>query len=174
MEDSFSAPCRNSKRFRILECDADFRLNVTDVFHKHVLTISFRDGLLPYRNTQDNKSHVSMITRSCTVIKSCFGPFVLSDSVFIYKLKSYIYQYTDSYVKQIFIVYRLCCECGTEIEPNASNMCVSCIRTQVDITEGIPKQAVLYFCRNCNRYKRMLNRRMPFQCLFSSLTIQYA
>lgn len=46
----------------------------------------------------------------------------------------------------------LCCQCGTEIEPNASNMCVSCIRTQVDITEGIPKQAVLYFCRNCNRY----------------------
>lgn len=31
-------------------------------------------------------------------------------------------------------------------------MCVACLRTHVDITEGIPKQAVLYFCRNCERY----------------------
>ncbi|XP_014665716.1 PREDICTED: 60S ribosomal export protein NMD3-like [Priapulus caudatus] len=46
----------------------------------------------------------------------------------------------------------LCCECGTPIEPNPANMCVACLRTQVDITEGIPKQATLYFCRNCERY----------------------
>ncbi|XP_071144460.1 60S ribosomal export protein NMD3-like [Mytilus edulis] len=46
----------------------------------------------------------------------------------------------------------LCCQCGTQIEPNPSNMCVACLRTQVDITEGIPKQGVLYFCRNCERY----------------------
>ncbi|KAL5013913.1 hypothetical protein ScPMuIL_008183 [Solemya velum] len=46
----------------------------------------------------------------------------------------------------------LCCQCGTAIEPNATNMCVPCIRQQVDITEGIPKQAVLYFCRKCERY----------------------
>lgn len=31
-------------------------------------------------------------------------------------------------------------------------MCVACLRTHVDITEGIPKQAVLFFCRNCERY----------------------
>ncbi|CAD7090471.1 unnamed protein product [Hermetia illucens] len=31
-------------------------------------------------------------------------------------------------------------------------MCVQCLRNHVDITEGIPKQAVLYFCRNCERY----------------------
>uniref|UniRef100_A0A1B0DM35 60S ribosomal export protein NMD3 n=1 Tax=Phlebotomus papatasi TaxID=29031 RepID=A0A1B0DM35_PHLPP len=31
-------------------------------------------------------------------------------------------------------------------------MCVGCLRTHVDITEGIPKQAVLQFCRNCERY----------------------
>lgn len=31
-------------------------------------------------------------------------------------------------------------------------MCVACLRTHVDITEGIPKQASLYFCRNCERY----------------------
>ncbi|XP_021340779.1 60S ribosomal export protein NMD3-like [Mizuhopecten yessoensis] len=46
----------------------------------------------------------------------------------------------------------LCCQCGTHIEPNPTNTCVSCLRTQVDITEGIPKQGVLYFCRNCERY----------------------
>ncbi|KAJ8921811.1 hypothetical protein NQ315_008443 [Exocentrus adspersus] len=46
----------------------------------------------------------------------------------------------------------LCCECGTEIEPNPANMCVACLRTHVDITEGIPKQGTLYFCRGCERY----------------------
>ncbi|CAG8478838.1 3892_t:CDS:2 [Diversispora eburnea] len=46
----------------------------------------------------------------------------------------------------------LCCQCGTAIAPNPSNMCINCIRNEVDITEGIPKQAVLLFCRNCERY----------------------
>ena len=50
------------------------------------------------------------------------------------------------------IIYRLCCQCGSQIEPNPTNMCVACLRTQVDITEGIPKQGVLYFCRNCERF----------------------
>lgn len=31
-------------------------------------------------------------------------------------------------------------------------MCVSCLRTKVDISEGIPKQSVLYFCKGCDRY----------------------
>lgn len=46
----------------------------------------------------------------------------------------------------------LCCDCGVPIQPNPSNMCVTCLRNHVDITEGIPKQAVLHFCRNCERY----------------------
>ncbi|XP_065223258.1 60S ribosomal export protein NMD3 [Planococcus citri] len=46
----------------------------------------------------------------------------------------------------------LCCKCGVPIEPNAANMCIGCIRTQVDITEEIPKQVTLQFCRNCERY----------------------
>jgi len=50
------------------------------------------------------------------------------------------------------VVYSMCCECGTLIEPNPANMCVACLRNQVDITEGIPKQAVLYFCQSCERY----------------------
>ncbi|XP_050074442.1 60S ribosomal export protein NMD3 [Anopheles maculipalpis] len=46
----------------------------------------------------------------------------------------------------------LCCECGVPIEPNATNMCVPCLRSHVDITENIPKQAAIFFCRNCERY----------------------
>lgn len=33
-----------------------------------------------------------------------------------------------------------CCECGNPIPPNPTNMCVGCIRSRVDITEGLPKQ----------------------------------
>ncbi|KAF4517492.1 hypothetical protein B566_EDAN004531 [Ephemera danica] len=46
----------------------------------------------------------------------------------------------------------LCCECGTLIEPNLANMCVSCLRTRVDLTTDIPKSATLHFCRGCERY----------------------
>lgn len=46
----------------------------------------------------------------------------------------------------------LCCQCGTPTLPNASNLCVACIRTKVDITEGIPTQVYLHFCKNCERY----------------------
>lgn len=31
-------------------------------------------------------------------------------------------------------------------------MCLNCIRSRVDITEGIPKQMVVNFCRGCERY----------------------
>ena len=64
---------------------------------------------------------------------------------------------------------RLCCGCGIGITPNPSNMCVACLRTQVDITKDIPKQVVIYFCRFCERSaKRALfmghfekNRELP-------------
>eukprot|EP01114_Cavostelium_apophysatum_P019934 TRINITY_DN6555_c0_g1_i1.p1 TRINITY_DN6555_c0_g1~~TRINITY_DN6555_c0_g1_i1.p1 ORF type:complete len:509 (+),score=147.53 TRINITY_DN6555_c0_g1_i1:148-1674(+) len=46
----------------------------------------------------------------------------------------------------------LCCMCGIPIQPNQANMCVNCIRGQVDITDGIPKQLMLMFCRGCGRY----------------------
>lgn len=46
----------------------------------------------------------------------------------------------------------LCCQCGTSITPNPANMCVACVRTRVDITETIPKQVTIYFCRGCERY----------------------
>jgi len=31
-------------------------------------------------------------------------------------------------------------------------MCIDCIRSQVDITEGIPKEVMLLWCSNCGRY----------------------
>lgn len=31
-------------------------------------------------------------------------------------------------------------------------MCVGCLRHQVNLTEGIPEQATLSFCRGCERY----------------------
>ncbi|KAJ3274537.1 hypothetical protein HDV01_002665 [Terramyces sp. JEL0728] len=46
----------------------------------------------------------------------------------------------------------LCASCGTAIAPNAANMCLNCIRADVDISEGIPKQATVHFCKGCDRY----------------------
>jgi len=39
----------------------------------------------------------------------------------------------------------LCCLCGASILPNPSNMCVTCIRSQVDITEGLSKSVSVDF-----------------------------
>ncbi|KAK9863784.1 hypothetical protein WJX84_009015 [Apatococcus fuscideae] len=46
----------------------------------------------------------------------------------------------------------LCCLCGMGIAPNPSNMCVNCIRSQVDITEPIQKKAAVMWCKECGRY----------------------
>ncbi|CAJ0948608.1 unnamed protein product, partial [Mesorhabditis belari] len=45
-----------------------------------------------------------------------------------------------------------CCVCGLPIQPNQANMCSQCIRSHVDITEGIPRTETLYICKFCNRY----------------------
>lgn len=47
---------------------------------------------------------------------------------------------------------RHCCQCGVPIKSNPTNMCVDCLRNEVDITEGIPKQCTLHYCKNCTRY----------------------
>eukprot|EP01038_Epipyxis_sp_PR26KG_P009414 gene9414-12680_t len=46
----------------------------------------------------------------------------------------------------------LCCLCGIEIQQNPSNMCVACIRENIDITEGINKQITIHSCRSCGRF----------------------
>jgi len=46
----------------------------------------------------------------------------------------------------------LCCLCGISMESNPANMCLSCIKTQVDITENLSKSEILIFCKTCERY----------------------
>ena len=46
----------------------------------------------------------------------------------------------------------LCCLCAIPMHPNPSGMCVECVRTQVDITEGISKNCVVTYCSQCERY----------------------
>ncbi|GAB5576696.1 60S ribosomal export protein NMD3 isoform X1 [Prionailurus iriomotensis] len=46
----------------------------------------------------------------------------------------------------------LCCECGVPISPNPANICVACLRSKVDISQGIPKQVCVSFCKQCQRY----------------------
>ena len=47
-----------------------------------------------------------------------------------------------------------CCICGVMTPKNAANTCINCLKSQIDITEGIPKELVLHHCRDCNRYQR--------------------
>jgi len=46
----------------------------------------------------------------------------------------------------------LCCVCGDSIPSNPSGMCVSCLRSNVDITKGIPRETIIYSCRGCGRF----------------------
>ena len=51
----------------------------------------------------------------------------------------------------------LCCMCGQSIRPNPSMRCVTCLRAEVDITQGISRQVVIPFCKECGRYHRGTN-----------------
>ncbi|EDO17297.1 hypothetical protein Kpol_1062p4 [Vanderwaltozyma polyspora DSM 70294] len=47
----------------------------------------------------------------------------------------------------------LCCNCGAPIDGSTGLvMCYDCIKMTVDITEGIPREANVSFCRNCERF----------------------
>eukprot|EP00456_Euglypha_rotunda_P079185 TRINITY_DN7599_c0_g1_i15.p1 TRINITY_DN7599_c0_g1~~TRINITY_DN7599_c0_g1_i15.p1 ORF type:complete len:578 (-),score=70.43 TRINITY_DN7599_c0_g1_i15:27-1760(-) len=46
-----------------------------------------------------------------------------------------------------------CCMCGAMIRSNPANMCINCLKSRVDITEGIPKMLQIFWCRGCNRYQ---------------------
>lgn len=50
--------------------------------------------------------------------------------------------------------YMSCCVCGVVAEINPSRMCMNCIRSEVDITEGISRQVVLPFCKQCERFQK--------------------
>ena len=47
-----------------------------------------------------------------------------------------------------------CCICGLMTEPNASNTCINCLKSQIDISEGISRSNILQHCKECNRYLR--------------------
>lgn len=46
----------------------------------------------------------------------------------------------------------LCCSCAVPIAPNPAAMCMNCIKMNTDITDGIPREGVINFCRDCERY----------------------
>lgn len=48
--------------------------------------------------------------------------------------------------------YILCPMCQTPIKPNAANLCIRCLNSQYDISEGVSKQLVLFQCRQCERF----------------------
>ena len=48
----------------------------------------------------------------------------------------------------------LCCLCGKSIRFNSAAMCDACIASEVDISEGIPKQSQLLWCKQCLRINR--------------------
>jgi nonsense-mediated mRNA decay protein 3 len=48
----------------------------------------------------------------------------------------------------------LCCSCGAPIDGtvSAGALCADCIKTTIDITHGIQREAVLHTCRDCDRW----------------------
>jgi nonsense-mediated mRNA decay protein 3 len=46
----------------------------------------------------------------------------------------------------------LCCVCGIGIEPNATNMCLNCLRDTVDVTQDINTKVTIHSCHNCGRF----------------------
>ncbi|KAK1759234.1 NMD3 family-domain-containing protein [Echria macrotheca] len=48
----------------------------------------------------------------------------------------------------------LCCNCGAPIDgtSSAGALCYDCIKSTVDISQGIPREGTLHFCRDCDRW----------------------
>ncbi|KAL7147255.1 hypothetical protein ABFS83_06G096300 [Erythranthe nasuta] len=46
----------------------------------------------------------------------------------------------------------LCCKCGILMQPNAANMCAKCLRSEIDITEGLQKSVTIIHCPECDTY----------------------
>lgn len=69
-----------------------------------------------------------------------------------------IYSTVMSYVPiqnevQALVATVLCCNCGVPMDGSLGLvMCYDCIKLNVDITEGIPREANISFCRNCERF----------------------
>jgi len=48
----------------------------------------------------------------------------------------------------------ICCICSALIEANIKGMCETCARSEINITDGITKEGLLYYCKGCDRYLR--------------------
>lgn len=48
----------------------------------------------------------------------------------------------------------LCCDCGTPMEPNPARRCVNCLKSDIDITEGIQRHVIVQHCDGCDRWNR--------------------
>lgn len=45
-----------------------------------------------------------------------------------------------------------CCLCGVLMLPISGNTCINCLKSTVDITEGISRSVQLQHCKECDRY----------------------
>lgn len=47
-----------------------------------------------------------------------------------------------------------CCECGAPIDgtTSANALCYDCVKLKIDISQGIQREAVVHFCRDCERW----------------------
>lgn len=47
-----------------------------------------------------------------------------------------------------------CCECGAPIDGTTSTnaLCYDCVKLKIDISQGIPREATVHFCRDCDRW----------------------
>ena len=57
----------------------------------------------------------------------------------------------------------LCCKCGIPMAPNAANMCIKCMRSEIDITEGLQKHAIIVHCPECETYLQPPKTRIKAQ-----------
>ena len=68
------------------------------------------------------------------------------------KMSNYT-QLDHTYDHQQPVATVLCCNCGVPMDGSSGLvMCYDCIKLTVDITEGIPREANVSFCRNCERF----------------------
>lgn len=53
-----------------------------------------------------------------------------------------------------FLISILCCNCGAPIDgtTSAGALCQDCVKLTVDISQGIPREASLHTCKDCERW----------------------
>lgn len=71
-------------------------------------------------------------------------------------------EYTETGLIQHTPATVLCCNCGQAMDGTKGlTMCYDCIRLTTDITAGLPREATVQFCRNCERFLQPPQQWMP-------------